>query len=246
MVGKIKNVRQKLHQKAVKLTWLPGCASSKGKGSDEPFACLPHQPSHSHVDNGFPEVTGKMQTQDQMSSPAGIFSGTKIAPEALRQTLTFKDPPAAPIPAKAGTPEEKKVKSKKEKMKERRERWLNKISIIKLTKERQAAQARRQATPVVGDMSVLAEALPELSELIAPATTACIAPTARRKSKVPVKKSTATDFSQMRPLQKRKLLESEISRFGEAVKILSSKRNPLNDIAEHLRKRLKHLEEGSS
>ncbi|XP_077371530.1 ribosome biogenesis protein SLX9 homolog [Festucalex cinctus] len=244
MVGKIKNVRQKLHQKAVKLTWLPGSASSKG--SDESVTFQLHQPSHSHVENGSSKVAGNIQARNQMSSLAGIFSGTEIAPDALRQTLTFKDPPVAPIPAKIGTSEAKKVKSKKEKMKERRERWLNKISNIKLTKERQAAQARRQATPVVGDMSVLADALPELSELIAPTHTARIGPTARRKSKVPIKKPAVTDFSQMRPLQKRKLLESEISRFGEAVKILSSKRNPLIDISEHLRKRLKHLEDGSS
>ncbi|XP_051915275.1 protein FAM207A isoform X1 [Hippocampus zosterae] len=244
MVGKIKNVRHKLHQQAVKLTWPPGCASSKR--SDEPSAFQIHQPSHSQMESGAPEVTGKIQAQNRMSSPAGIFSGTEIAPEALRQTLTFKDPPVAPIPAKIGNSEVKKIKSKKEKMKERRERWLNKISVIKLTKERQAAQARRQATPVVGDMSVLAEALPELSELIAPAGTARTGLPTRRKSTVPVKKCAVTDFSQMRPLQKRKLLESEINRFGEAVKILSSKRNPLNDISEHLRKRLKHLEEGST
>ncbi|KAM9830225.1 protein FAM207A [Syngnathus typhle] len=240
MVGKIKNVRQKLHQKAVKLTWMD-CALSKS--SDEPFS---FQPSHSHEENGSPKVTGNIQAPIQLSSPGGIFAGTEIAPAALRQTLTFKDPPVAPIPAKIDTSEAKKVKSKKEKMKERRERWLNKISVIKLTKERQAAQARRQATPVVGDMSVLADALPELSELIAPAGTARIAATARRKSTVPVKKCAVTDFSQMRPLQKRKFLESEISRFGEAVKILSGKRNPLNDISEHLRKRLKQLEEGSN
>ncbi|XP_051915276.1 protein FAM207A isoform X2 [Hippocampus zosterae] len=220
MVGKIKNVRHKLHQQAVKLTWPPGCASSKR--SDEPSAFQIHQPSHSQMESGAPEVTGKIQAQNRMSSPAGIFSGTEIAPEALRQTLTFKDPPVAPIPAKI------------------------EISVIKLTKERQAAQARRQATPVVGDMSVLAEALPELSELIAPAGTARTGLPTRRKSTVPVKKCAVTDFSQMRPLQKRKLLESEINRFGEAVKILSSKRNPLNDISEHLRKRLKHLEEGST
>ncbi|XP_057685953.1 protein FAM207A [Corythoichthys intestinalis] len=244
MVGKIKNVRQKLHQNAVKLTWLPTCDSSKG--SEDPISFQTQQPSRSHVQNGSLIPTANIHAQNQMSSSPSIFSGTEIAPEALRQTLTFKDLPAPPISAKTGPVEEKNIKSKKEKMKERRERWLSKISTIKLAKERLAAQARRKATPIVGDMSVLAEALPELSELISPATTTHNGPTTRRKNKLPVKKCAGTDFSQMRPLQKRKLLESEISRFGEAVKILSGKRNPLNDISEHLRKRLKHLEEESS
>ncbi|XP_077461149.1 ribosome biogenesis protein SLX9 homolog [Stigmatopora argus] len=244
MVGKIKKVRQRLHQKAVKLTGLPTDDSSKKP--DNPISFQALQPSHFGVQNGSPKFTANAHAQNQMSTPPSIFSGTEITPEALRQTLTFKDPPAPSTPAKTAPTEKKNVMSKKEKMKERRERWLNKISTIKLTKERLAAQARRKATPVVGDMSVLAEALPELSELISPATTPLTGPTARRKSKLPVKKCAGTNFSQMRPVQKRKLLESEISRFGEAVKILSSKRNPLNDISEHLRKRLKQLEEESS
>lgn len=59
-------------------------------------------------------------------------------------------------------------------------RLLSEISSIKQAKEQQAAEARRQATPVVGDMRPLADALPELSQLIAPAATAL---TARRKSR---------------------------------------------------------------
>lgn len=148
-----------------------------------------------------------------------------------------------PTPAQKG-PEERKLKSKKEKMKERRERWLHKISSIKQAKERQAAEARRQATPVVGDMRPLAEALPELSQLIAPA--ANTAPAARRKSrknKVPVKRSCPTDFSQMKQTQKRKLLQEETNRFGDAVKTLSAKMNPLADIGEQLKKRMKQEEE---
>uniref|UniRef100_A0A3B4ZCV8 Protein FAM207A-like n=1 Tax=Stegastes partitus TaxID=144197 RepID=A0A3B4ZCV8_9TELE len=77
-----------------------------------------------------------------------------------------------------------------------------KISSIKQAKEQQVAEARRKATPVVGDMRPLADALPELCQLITPAATA---PTARhksRKSKTPE----PTDFSQMKQSQKRKLL----------------------------------------
>ncbi|XP_035749860.1 protein FAM207A isoform X2 [Egretta garzetta] len=60
---------------------------------------------------------------------------------------------------------EKTVLSKKEKMKLRKERWLQKIESVKLAKQKQKAEAKRKATPVVGDMQPLMEALPELSDL---------------------------------------------------------------------------------
>uniref|UniRef100_A0A674F701 SLX9 ribosome biogenesis factor n=1 Tax=Salmo trutta TaxID=8032 RepID=A0A674F701_SALTR len=117
------------------------------------------------------------------------------------------------------------------------------ISSIKLAKEQQVAQAKRAAMPVVGDMRPLADALPELCQLI-PSTTKT-SRKASRKNRVPVKKKPEpTDFSLMKPAQKRKLLESETSRFSEAVKNLAhSKTNPLAAIGEHLRKRLKQEEE---
>ncbi|MGH0183049.1 UNVERIFIED_CONTAM: hypothetical protein FKN15_011029 [Acipenser sinensis] len=61
---------------------------------------------------------------------------------------------------------EKNQLSKKEKIKQRREKWLNKIDTIKLDREKQKALAKRKATPVVGDMQALADALPDLSELL--------------------------------------------------------------------------------
>ncbi|KAJ0062495.1 hypothetical protein NL108_013939, partial [Boleophthalmus pectinirostris] len=63
-------------------------------------------------------------TTAQTSFPSGIFSGTKISAEALKQTLKFEQPPDLPPEPKKGA-EERKLKSKKEKMKERRDRWLN-------------------------------------------------------------------------------------------------------------------------
>lgn len=247
MVGKIKHVRQKLHQEAVKLDK----PSSLSKSLDSASCPSLEKPAAPELHNTTPtlleqnkSVASKhpQQVLGQEIFPSGIFAGTKITPEALVQTLKFKEPPDVPVPAKKA-PEEKKLKSKKEKMKERRERWLNKISSIKQAKEQQAAEARRQATPVVGDMRVLADALPELSQLITPAVTA---PTARRKSrknKMPVKRPEPTDFSQMKQSQKRKLLESETSRFSDAVKTLSAKMNPLVDIGEQLRKRMRQEEE---
>ncbi|XP_053170475.1 protein FAM207A isoform X1 [Scomber japonicus] len=244
MVGKIKHVRQKLHQAAVKLdsptglTQTPGSGSESSRRLEEP----PQKITPQLLDDKSDAPKHAAQAGTLSSFPTGIFAGTKISPEALVQTLKFEKPPEVPIPEKKG-PEEKKIKSKKEKMKERRERWLNKISSIKQAKEQQAAEARRQATPVVGDMRPLADALPELSELIAPAVTA---PTTRRKSrknKVPVKRPEPTDFSQMKQSQKRKLLETESGRFSDAVKTLSAKTNPLADIGEQLKKRMRQEEE---
>lgn len=117
------------------------------------------------------------------------------------------------------------------------------ISSIKQAKERQAAEARRQATPVVGDMQPLADALPELSQLIAPTATTKAARRKSRKNQTPVKRTEPTNFSQMKPLQKRKLLEMETARLSEAIKAIAAKTNPLADIGEHLRKRMRREEE---
>ncbi|XP_030006455.1 ribosome biogenesis protein SLX9 homolog isoform X1 [Sphaeramia orbicularis] len=154
MVGKIKHVRQKLHQEAVKLD---------GPSSSKQTVLETHKVHVLPVEKK-KEDPLKSAEQVHNSFPTGIFAGTKITPEALVQTLKLEQPPDVPVPAKK-EPEEKKVKSKKEKMKERRERWLNKISFIKQFQEQQAATARRQATPVVGDLRPLADALPELCQL---------------------------------------------------------------------------------
>ncbi|XP_075873574.1 ribosome biogenesis protein SLX9 homolog isoform X2 [Nelusetta ayraudi] len=246
MVGKIKHVRQKIHQEAVKLT-APSAPHQLPDSGLPPkplaFGANPTRPAALEGN----KITGTSENAKKSSFLTGIFAGTKISPEALVQTLKFEEPQAVPAPEPAPAPKEsepKKIKSKKEKMKERRQRWLNKISSIKQAKEQQAAEARRQATPVVGDMRPLADALPELSQLIAPI--AATAKTARRKSRknqTPVKRTEPTDFSQMKPLQKRKLLETETARFSEAIKTLSAKTNPLADIGEHLRKRMKREEE---
>ncbi|XP_037552320.1 protein FAM207A [Nematolebias whitei] len=247
MVGKIKHVRQKLHQEAVKLSrpesfCQPGTARLPDTllkpPSLEPQRKTPEENIQSHSE-------GPKQVLVQSSLPSSIFAGTKISPEALVQTLKFEELPRVALPSKKGT-EEKKIKSKKEKMKERRENWLNKISFIKKAKEQQEAEARRRATPVVGDMRPLADALPELCQLIGPTAAPVTSCRKSRKNKTPVKRPQPTDFSQMKRSQKRKLLEAESSRFIDAVKMLSSRKNPLVDIGEQLRKRMRQEEEQSS
>ncbi|XP_047432078.1 protein FAM207A [Mugil cephalus] len=257
MVGKIKHVRQKLHQEAVKFD-RPGDLTTQPPGCTSLPLGLVKPPCASERDaTRSPPRVEKHVTQvlaERSLPAAGIFAGTKISPEALVQTLKFEDPPDVPMPAKTGEtskaahsgPEEKKIKSKKEKMKERRERWLSKISSIKQAKEQQAAEARRQATPVVGDMRPLADALPTLCQLIGPTTAATTSRRKSRKNKAPMKRPEPTDFNQMKQSQKRKLLETETNQFNDAVKKLSGKMNPLADIGELLRKRMKKEEDGCS
>uniref|UniRef100_A0A8C6M517 SLX9 ribosome biogenesis factor n=1 Tax=Nothobranchius furzeri TaxID=105023 RepID=A0A8C6M517_NOTFU len=226
MVGKIKHVRQKLHQEAVKLN---RPVSFPDTGSIQ-MSKVPI-PTYQPLCHLLKLPAAHIEVWSSLSS--GIFAGTKISPEVLVQTLDVEEPPR---------PEEKKIKSKKEKLKERRERWLHKINFIKQAKEQQAAKARRQATPVVGDMRPLADALPELCQLISPSHTKTnLSPLVR-----PVRRPQPTDFSQMKQSQKRKLLETETSWFSKAVKTLASKKNPLVDIGEQLRKRMRQEEEQGS
>lgn len=245
MVGKIRHIRQKIHQEAVKFDRSSGLTQSPVSlfQTEKPLSAE-RQSSFENLKTD-PAKNAK-KPPGESAFPTGIFAGTKITPDALVQTLKLEEPPrvsASPTPVHKDA--EKKIKSKKEKTKERRERWLNKISSIKQAKEQQAAEARRKATPVVGDMRPLISALPELSELVATAASPA-AQTSRRKSrknKVPVKRAEPTDFSQMKPAQKRKLLETESGRFSDAVRTLAAKTNPLADIGELLRKRMRQEEE---
>uniref|UniRef100_A0A663MA13 Family with sequence similarity 207 member A n=1 Tax=Athene cunicularia TaxID=194338 RepID=A0A663MA13_ATHCN len=95
-------------------------------------------------------------------SSSGVFAGLKIDPDTLVKKLDLDS--RSIISSRTGL-EEKTVLSKKEKMKLRKERWLQKIESVKLAKQKQKAEAKRKATPVVGDMQPLMEALPELSDL---------------------------------------------------------------------------------
>uniref|UniRef100_A0A803J368 Family with sequence similarity 207 member A n=1 Tax=Xenopus tropicalis TaxID=8364 RepID=A0A803J368_XENTR len=173
--------------------------------------------------------------QDWTFFSSNIFSSTKINPESLTQKLEVDT--KSVISAKK---EEKKLVPKKEKAKQRRERWLQKIDVLALAQQAKKAQAKRKATPVVGDMRPLVDALPELSEL-----TAVRKPRAPRKQpKCSVKKKPEpTDYSKMRPAQKRKIIEEEVSRVQELIRNPSYKANPLAAVGQHLLKRMKDEQE---
>lgn len=132
--------------------------------------------------------------------------------------------------------EEKTLLSKKEKMKLRKERWLQKIESVKLAKQKQKAEAKRKATPVVGDMQPLMEALPELSDLKAVIK-------GKKESQRHVKaKAEPADFCMMKQAQKHRLLEQEVAQFHEVIADPRYKANPLLVVSEHLSKRLRQEE----
>ncbi|NXG48302.1 F207A protein, partial [Psilopogon haemacephalus] len=151
-------------------------------------------------------------------SSSGIFSGLKIDPDTLVKKLDLDS--RSIVSSRTGL-EEKTILSKKEKMKLRKERWLQKIESVKLAKQKQKAEAKRKATPVVGDMQPLMEALPELSDLT----------TGGRSRKLPkshVKtKAGPADFCLMKQAQKHRLLEEEVARFHEVITNPTYRANPL-------------------
>ncbi|NXM77571.1 F207A protein, partial [Serilophus lunatus] len=148
-------------------------------------------------------------------SSSGVFSGLKIDPDTLVKNLDLDS--RSIISSRTGL-EEKTVLSKKEKMKLRKERWLQKIESVKIMKQKQKAEAKRKATPVVGDMQPLMEALPELSDL-----------TTGGRGRKPRKRAKAepSDFCLMKQAQKHRLLQEEVARFHEVITDPSYRANPL-------------------
>ncbi|NXF21054.1 F207A protein, partial [Rhodinocichla rosea] len=147
-------------------------------------------------------------------SSSGVFSGLKIDPDTLVKKLDLDS--RSIISSRTGL-EEKTVLSKKEKMKLRKERWLQKIESVKLAKQKQKAEAKRKATPVVGDMQPLMEALPELSYL-----------TTGGRARKPLKRyAEPADFCLMKQAQKHQLLEEEVARFQEVISDPQYRANPL-------------------
>ncbi|NXN86423.1 F207A protein, partial [Bombycilla garrulus] len=151
-------------------------------------------------------------------SSSGIFSGLKIDPDTLVKKLDLDS--RSIISSRTGL-EEKTVLSKKEKMKLRKERWLQKIESVKMAKQKQKAEAKRKATPVVGDMQPLMEALPELSYL-----------TTGGRGRKPLRshikaKAEPADFCLMKQAQKHQLLEEEVARFHEVITDPQYRANPL-------------------
>ncbi|XP_060684063.1 protein FAM207A [Hemiscyllium ocellatum] len=217
MVGKERRVRRRLHAAAVKPN-----VESPARSEREPPPPLPSPPR-----GGDREVVRR--DADQL--PTSLFVGTRIDPKTLIQNLDIDSKTA--VSSRKG---DKFQISKKEKIKQRHERWLQKIEMIKLAEQKKKAQEKRKAIPVVGDMQPLADALPELTDLISANAVA-------NKSKSSKKKPQTTPYSKMRHAQKRKLIEEEVARFQARIEDTEFKANPLAVIGEHLLKRMRQEDE---
>ncbi|KAM6465378.1 ribosome biogenesis protein SLX9 homolog [Liasis olivaceus] len=213
MVGKIVR-RTRLHQPAPKPTQL------QQRGGEEVLSAAALACS-ADTEKGKAVLT------------SNIFSGVNIDPKILVKKLdTDSRNPVSVIKDGDG----KVLMSKKEKMKLRKERWLQKIEGIKLAKQQQKAEAKRKAIPVVGDMHPLMDALPELSDLVT------VSKFCKQRNKMQ-KKKVLTNFNQMKSAQKRKVLEEEVAQFHNTISNPLFKANPLSIISEHLFKRLKQEKE---
>ncbi|XP_053554746.1 ribosome biogenesis protein SLX9 homolog isoform X2 [Bombina bombina] len=226
MVGKIKRVRQKLHQVAVRV----------GASGEEKPPVQDYQAPSADELPGSGGWSAQVGGKDWTFLSSNIFSTTKIDPQLLTQKLEVDTQSVVSA---------KKVKilvPKKEKAKLRRQQWLQKIETLALAHQAEKAQAKRKATPVVGDMRPLADALPELSGLV----TVCKPRAPRKQPKDNVKKKPEpTDYCKMRPAQKRRIVEEEVVRVQELIKDPSYKANPLAAVGEQLRKRMKQEQEGT-
>uniref|UniRef100_A0A8C5INK5 F207A protein n=1 Tax=Junco hyemalis TaxID=40217 RepID=A0A8C5INK5_JUNHY len=146
---------------------------------------------------------------------SGVFSGLKIDPDTLVQKLDLDSRSI--------------ISSRTE------------IESVKMAKKKQKAEAKRKATPVVGDMQPLLEALPELSYL-----------TTGGRARKPLKR--LVPFGDglcvcLLPAGWRGLqlsLEEEVARFQEVISDPQYRANPLVAISKHLSERLGQGEAGQA
>ncbi|XP_004602530.1 ribosome biogenesis protein SLX9 homolog [Sorex araneus] len=198
-MGKVRALRSRVHRAAVR-------PAGEAPGGPAP----PGDPA------------GLARAEDPVG--AGVFSGTRIEPGALVQTL---EPDTRSVASARPGVDLKVILPKKEKMRLRRERWLQKIETIKQTAREQQAARRRRATVVVGDLQPLRDALPDLLQLEA------VARTPRSRSR-PSSKPQATELSRMSTTQRQQLLEEERMRFRELLASPSYRACPLLAIREQL------------
>ncbi|XP_043381139.1 protein FAM207A isoform X2 [Chelonia mydas] len=117
------------------------------------------------LDTAAPIDAGRRQAKHSAHTTGSRFHQSSLpmwAPEEGPDCHRYQ---CAALLRTPGGVEEKPLLSKREKMKLRKDRWLQKIEGVKLARQKQKAEAKRKATPVVGDLQPLMEALPELSEL---------------------------------------------------------------------------------
>lgn len=167
--------------------------------------------------------TGGVAGKELACVNANVFAGTTIEPSALVQKLDVETRSVTSVRKGA---EAKTILPKKEKLKLRRERWLQKIEAIRLAEQKRKAEQRRRATVVVGDLQPLRDALPELLELEAGGRR----PPTRRAASRP----RPAELSRMSAQQRLQLLEEERMRFQELLASPAYRASPLLAIGRQL------------
>ncbi|ELR54088.1 hypothetical protein M91_03260 [Bos mutus] len=220
-MGKVRSLRARVHQVAVRPT---------GEAA-------PGLPSPAREVAPLQASTGGVAGKELACLNADVFAGTTIDPSALVQQLDVETRSVTSIrrglvgdagaegPERGGA-EAKTVLPKKEKLKLRRERWLQKIEAIKLAEQKLKAERRRRATVVVGDLQPLRDALPELLELEAGGRR----PPTRRVASRP----RPAELSRMSAVQRLQLLEEERTRFQELLASPAYRASPLLAIGRQL------------
>ncbi|XP_049641441.1 ribosome biogenesis protein SLX9 homolog isoform X2 [Suncus etruscus] len=208
-MGKVRALRARVHRAAVR----PAGAAAGG----------PAAPAR---DSAAPKVSaGGAGTADPLGSD--IFTGTKIDPSTLVQTLQPKlEPESRCVGSFRRGVDPKVVLPKKDKRRLRREQWLQKVEALKQAEREQQAARKRRATVVVGDLQPLRDALPELLQLEASAR----GPHRRRPSSKP----RPTELSRMSTAQRQQLLEEERTHFRELLASSVYRACPLLAIREQL------------
>ncbi|XP_062958029.1 ribosome biogenesis protein SLX9 homolog isoform X2 [Cynocephalus volans] len=207
-MGKVRGLRARVHQAAVRL-----------QGEAAPGPAPPAQETAPPQGSA-----GGAGRKDWAAINTDIFARTKIDPSALVQRLELDVRSVTAAAIRKGA-EVRAVLPKKEKLKLRREWWLQKIEAIKLAEQKRREEQRRRATAVVGDLQPLRDALPEVLELKAgsqrPARGGCSQPR-------------PTELSRMSAAQRRQLLEEERTRFQELLASLAYRASPLLAIGQQL------------
>ncbi|XP_039336537.1 ribosome biogenesis protein SLX9 homolog isoform X3 [Saimiri boliviensis] len=209
-MGKVRGLRARVHQAAVR----PKGEAGPGPAPPASEAAPP------------PASAGR---KDWAFVDTNIFARTKIDPSALVQRLELDVRSVTSVrrgeTSVRGGAAAKTILSKKEKMKLRRERWLQKIEAIKLAEQKHREEQRRRATVVVGDLRPLRDALPELLGLEAGS---------RRQAHRESSKPRPSELSRMSAAQRQQLLEEERTRFQELLASPAYRASPLVAIGQTL------------
>lgn len=207
-MGKVRALRARVHRAAVR----PDGEAAPGS---VPRALEPALPQAS---------AAVARAQDWTLVQNDIFARTQIDPSALVQSLELDQ--RSVISLKRGT-EPKAILPKKEKLRLRRERWLQKIEAIKLAEQKLREERKRKAMVVVGDLHPLRDALPELQELEASRQQQ---QTRRRVTSKP----RPVELSRMSTAQRQQLLDEERTRFRELLASPAYRASPLLAIGQQL------------